>query len=127
MRIEGFEHGEEGPWISDEQKARIIETALQNMVLIDGYVYGVEDDAEPERHVDCVSRIGECRASCCTLAFALTQEEVRAGRVRYSPDRPYYIARDGDGYCPHLDRETYRCAIHEVRPLRCRKYSCGDM
>lgn len=123
----GKETGVHGPGkasVSADRKARIIETALANMVLINGCVYGVEDDAEPECHVDCAGRIGTCRASCCTLAFALTKEEVKAGRVAYSPDRPYYIARDADGYCPHLDRLTLRCTIHDARPLRCRKFSC---
>jgi len=58
--------------------------------------------------------------------FALTQEEVKKGFFKYSAERPYYMARDADGYCPYLDRETFQCSIFEKRPLRCRKYVCSQ-
>ncbi len=59
--------------------------------------------------------------------FSLTREEVEQGRVQYEPSRPYFIKIDPDGYCPHLDRETLKCAVWEERPLRCRQYDCrGD-
>ena len=85
--------------ISDEERAKILETALYRMVMIDGMVYGLEDDAEPEGFVDCAARIASCRADCCTYAFALTQEEVNRGFFKYSAEQPYYMARDADGYC----------------------------
>lgn len=110
--------------LSEAEKARLFEIALERMVLIDGNVYGLEDDAEAEAYVDCLSKLQWCRALCCTYVFALTQEEVSRGHVRHNPLRPYYIARDEDGYCPHLDRTTYMCSIHQQRPLRCRKYAC---
>jgi Fe-S-cluster containining protein len=46
--------------------------------------------------------------------------------VQYSRRRPYFIARDADGYCPHLDRRTLACTVREERPLRCRRYDCRD-
>lgn len=110
--------------LSEAEKARLFEIALERMVLIDGNVYGLEDETEQEAYVDCLSKLEWCRALCCTYVFALTQEEVRRGHVRHNPLRPYYIARDEDGYCPHLDRTTYMCSIHQQRPLRCRKYAC---
>jgi hypothetical protein len=108
----------------DEEKAKILSVALRNMLMIDGKVYGLEDDAEPDAFVDCASKISSCRANCCSYVFALTQEEVRKGFYQYNPDRPYYMARDADGFCPYLDRVTFFCSIHDRRPLRCRKYTC---
>jgi hypothetical protein len=111
--------------LSDEEWAKILETALYRMVMIDGMVYGLEDDTEPEGYVDCAVRTASCRANCCTYMFALTQEEVNRGFFKYSAERPYYIARGADGYCHYLDRKTLQCSIHEKRPLRCRKYACS--
>jgi Fe-S-cluster containining protein len=109
---------------SEEERRKILEIALERMVLIDSKAYGIEDDAEPQAAADCESKIKSCRAVCYTYTFALTQEEAGEGIVKYNAAQPYYIARDEDGYCPHLDRTTFRCNIHEKRPLRCRKYAC---
>lgn len=110
--------------ISEAERAKILEIALEHMIMIAGKVYGLEDDTEPEAEVDCGARTESCRAICCTYAFALTQEEVGKSFIKYNPERPFYIARDADGYCPHLDRVTFKCGIHDKRPLRCRKYAC---
>ena len=103
----------------------MLDVARQRMVLSNGCVYGLEDDAEPEAFCDCLSMLHACRALCCTYVFAVTREEARRGIVKHNPERPYYIARDPDGYCPHLERSTYKCSIHEHRPLRCRRYACS--
>ena len=110
--------------MSEDERARILETALERMVMIDNKVYGLEDETEPSADVDCKAKISSCKAICCTYVFALTQEEVRKGIYKYNPERPYYMAKDADGYCPYLDRTTFLCSIHEQRPLRCRKYAC---
>ena len=112
--------------LSGEERSKILSIALKRMVMVDNKVYGVEDETEPEVKVDCGTRIESCRAVCCTYAFALTQEEVGKGFVKYNTERPYYIARDADGYCPHLNRATFACSIHDRRPLRCRKYACNE-
>ena len=112
--------------LSEEQKASIVSVALRRMVMIKGNVYGLEDPAEPEAHVNCAAMTEKCRAVCCTYLFALTQEEVRTGKYLYNRENPYYMQRDADGYCPYLDRVTFRCSIHETRPLRCRKYACPE-
>jgi len=109
---------------SEKEKAKILSIALKRMVMIRGEVYGLEDETEPDAEVDCAAVIESCQAVCCTYAFALTQEEVKKGLIKFNTERPYYIARDSDGYCPHLDRTSFRCNIHDERPLRCRKYSC---
>ena len=109
---------------SDKEKEEILSAALKNMAMIDGKVYGLEDDSEPDVFVDCTSKISSCRASCCSYVFALTQEEVKRGFYKYNTDRPYYMAKDPDGFCPYLDRTTFFCTIHDRRPQRCRKYTC---
>ena len=110
--------------LSGEEKSEIISVALRRMVMIDGNVYGLEDPAETDADIDCASMTEKCGAVCCTYAFALTQDEVRKGFYRYNREKAFYMARDADGYCPYLDRRTFRCSIHESRPLRCRKYAC---
>ena len=118
-------YSEPGPLpLPEEERTKILKIALQRMVMINNKVYGLEDETEPEAEVDCGSRIKSCKAICCTYAFALTQEEAKQDIVRYNAERPFYIARDSDGYCPHLDHTSFRCSIHEKRPLRCRKYAC---
>jgi hypothetical protein len=90
-------------------------------------VYGDEAEDGPDSCWDCRPYLDGCRARCCTFTFALTKDEVERGTIRHNPSRPFFIARDADGYCPHLDRATLRCLVWEQRPLRCRRYDCqGD-
>ncbi len=110
--------------LPEEEKQRLL-SALQKMVEMGiAAVYGREDVGVPDAAVDCGPRLRDCRARCCTLAFALTKEEVAKGLISHNPTRPFFIARDADGYCPHLDRNTLRCVCWEDRPLRCRRYDC---
>ena len=110
--------------LTKEGTARILSVALRRMVMIGGNVYGLEDAAEPDADVDCAARTENCKAVYCTYAFALTQEEFRKGFYRHNTERPFYMARDADGYCPYLDRGILRCSIHDSRSLRCRRYAC---
>lgn len=89
-------------------------------------IYGDEPPDAPDADVPCERHLHACRAQCCSLIFALTPAEVETGVVRYNPERPYFIARDDDGLCPHLDRASLRCLVWEQRPLRCRRYDCRD-
>jgi hypothetical protein len=110
---------------SAEEREKIMEMALKNLILIDGKLFGLEDESEPDAYIDCGEKTGTCRANCCTYLFALTHEEAMTNMYRYNPDKPYYMARDSDGYCPYLDRRTLKCTIHDRRPIRCRKYTCS--
>ena len=110
--------------LSKEEREKIMEIALKRVVMINGKVYGLEDDAEPDAVVDCASITARCKAFCCTYVFALTQEEAKKGFYKYNAEKPFYIARDADGYCSYLDHTTFNCSIHDKRPLRCRKYAC---
>jgi hypothetical protein len=89
-------------------------------------IYGDEPANAPDAQVPCTRHLQQCGAHCCSLMFALTQAEVAQGAVQYNPQRPYFIARDADGLCPHLDRETLACSVWDQRPLRCRRYDCRD-
>jgi hypothetical protein len=112
--------------ISDEEKQRIVNLLNRMIELGFGSIYGEEDEGVPDAHVDCPSRIHSCKAACCTLTFALTKDEVRKGIVKHNTDKPFFIARNANGYCAHLDISTLTCAIWEDRPLRCRRYDCRE-
>jgi hypothetical protein len=112
--------------ISEDEKDRLVSIMIKTMEMGIGAVYGQEDSG-PDAVVDCGSRLPWCRSICCTFNFALTKDEVKEGLIEHNPDRPFFIAREKDGYCPHLERDTLRCSVWSGRPLRCRKYDCtGD-
>jgi Fe-S-cluster containining protein len=82
--------------------------------------------AAPSVEVNCAERMHVCHAVCCKLHFALTAEEVDAGKVRFDLGFPYMIRHDSDGYCTHNDRRTGFCGIYADRPGVCRRYSCAN-
>jgi len=117
----------EGPAPEDlppEELARLRGMLERLMELGIGVVYGQEEEGGGDAAVDCGRRLALCRAACCTFHFALTREEARSGRIAHDPARPFFIKREADGYCAHMDRETLRCAIWSERPARCRRYDC---
>jgi hypothetical protein len=79
-----------------------------------------------EAKVDCENRLHLCHATCCRLRFALSQQDIYEGIVRWNLGQPYMIAHDKDGYCTHIERGTCRCTVRENRPLPCRAYDCRD-
>ncbi len=79
---------------------------------------------DEEAEVDCQSNLAACKAVCCKLPFALSEQDVEEGIVKWNFKRPYLIAHDEDGYCVHLDRETFHCTIRDNRPLPCRGFDC---
>lgn len=81
---------------------------------------------DEEAVIDCESRLHLCRAACCRLELALSRQDVEEGVIQWDLSRPYLIARDGDGYCRHLERTTCRCTVWEQRPIPCRGYDCRD-
>jgi len=108
----------------DEERARLknlLEKLMENGSL---FIYGDEDDTEePEINYGC-ERKKDCNSVCCSFIFALTKEEVEKGIIKWNQKRPYFIAREEDGFCPHLDRKNLLCVIYNDRPIRCRKYHC---
>jgi Fe-S-cluster containining protein len=83
-----------------------------------------ETNLEP---VDCAARIPVCQAVCCRLKFALSQEEIERGQVKWDIGHPYVIRQDSSGYCCHNDSGSRSCTVYDDRPRLCRDYSCrGD-
>ena len=109
--------------ISEEQRAYIRKMLEKLMELGIGAVYGNEEDGS-EVIIDHGESLPICRAICCSFIFALTKEEVQKGHIQWNRKRPYFIARDEDGFCHHLDRKTLACSIWDERPQRCRQYDC---
>jgi Fe-S-cluster containining protein len=115
----------------DKRKNQIAERLVRKFVNSGlGLLYqDVEDDKytfECEADVDCLSRLGTCKAICCKFPFALSKQDVNEGVIRWEFARPYLIAHGNDGYCVHLDRESYRCTVREQRPVPCRGFDCQD-
>lgn len=81
---------------------------------------------EHEAEVNCEGRRHICKAICCKFPFALSRQDVEEGAIRWEFGRPYLIAHDDDGYCIHLNRESYRCTVWEQRPVPCRGFDCED-
>jgi len=115
---------EEQEELPEEQRAyikKMIEKLMEKKILV---VYGDEDEKDETVVFDEGGRRELCRAICCSFIFALTKKDVENGVVKWNPKRPYFIAREEDGYCPHLDRETLMCKVWEDRPERCKNYDC---
>ncbi len=79
-----------------------------------------------EACIDCQSRLDVCKANCCKFPFALSRQDIEERIVRWEFGKPYLIAHDTDGYCVHLNRENYKCTVHEHRPVPCRGFDCKD-
>ncbi|MBE0425507.1 MAG: YkgJ family cysteine cluster protein [Nitrospirae bacterium] len=110
--------------ISEEERA-YIKKMLQKLIKFGmAGIYGDEDNKEEEVLYDHDGRKDICKAVCCSFNFALTKEEVEKGIIKWNREWPYFISKDEDGYCSHLNRETLVCEIWEDRPQRCRKYDC---
>ncbi len=110
--------------ISDEEQA-YIKKMLQKLIKLGmAVVYGDENNNEKEVVFDHGGRKSICKAICCSFNFALTKDEVDRGIIKWNKEWPYFISKEEDGYCSHLNRETLECEIWENRPQRCRKYDC---
>jgi Fe-S-cluster containining protein len=87
------------------------------------------DPSEPTNPepVDCSARLPVCHAVCCRLKFALSQDEIEGGQVKWDIGHPYVIRQDSTGYCSHNDCASRSCTVYDDRPRVCREYSCrGD-
>jgi Fe-S-cluster containining protein len=87
---------------------------------MDKYSFNNEADLVCARHTPA------CKAICCKFPFALSRQDVEEGKIKWDFDRPYMIAQDEDGYCIHLNRETFECTVREHRPVPCRGFDCRD-
>lgn len=76
--------------------------------------------------IDCENRVHLCRAACCRLRFALSQQDLEEAIVKWNLAHPYLIARGSEGYCHHLEQGSCQCTVYQHRPLPCRAYDCRD-
>ncbi|HEV7805848.1 MAG TPA: hypothetical protein VGO80_08520 [Solirubrobacteraceae bacterium] len=84
------------------------------------------DPPAPDATVDCAARLPVCKAVCCKLSFALSAQEVEAGRVKWDLGKPYLARKDHAGSCVHLT-DCHSCGVYDDRPRVCHSYSCaGD-
>ncbi len=115
-----------------EEKKREVAIRLLDSFLDRGMGVAMQEDERDKYtfsetvEIDCASRVHLCKAACCRMSFALSQQDVEEGVVKWDLGRPYLIAQDRDGYCRHLDRESNRCTVREQRPLPCRGYDCRE-
>src|SRR4030095_6722183 len=113
-----------------EEKKRDVATRLLESFLDRGMGVAMQEDERDKYtfsetvEIDCASRVHLCKAACCRMSFALSQQDVEEGVIKWDLGRPYLIAQDSEGYCRHLDRESNRCTVREQRPLPCRGYDC---
>ena len=115
----------------DERKKQVAERLVQKFTESGmGLMYQEpEYDKYTFEHaacVDCQSRLPTCKAVCCKFPYALSRQDVEEGFIRWEFGRPYLIAHGADGYCVHLDRETYQCTAYDRRPVPCRGFDCKD-
>jgi Fe-S-cluster containining protein len=82
--------------------------------------YALETDVA----IDCASRLHLCRAACCTLRFALSEQDIHEGSVQWELTQPYLNRQRADGYCVHCDGATKSCGVYASRPAVCRGYDC---
>jgi len=76
--------------------------------------------------IDCdAGRALGCRTFCCRLLVRLDPDEREPGQDGF-PAKGYVDKDLVDGFCIHLDRESYRCRIWARRPRVCREYHCND-
>jgi hypothetical protein len=118
--------GQDNLQISDQERQRIVSILNKMLEMGIGAIYGQEEEGLPDAVIDCRRRIQECRAACCTLTFALTRDEVLKGNIKHNREKPFFISRNTDGYCTHLDRSSMECTVWNDRPLRCRRYDCTE-
>ncbi|KAF5420510.1 MAG: hypothetical protein C5S41_13400 [Candidatus Methanomarinus sp.] len=115
----------------DERKKQVAQRLMTKF--IESGIGLMHQDSEYDKYtfkhevrVDCQSRLHICKAVCCRFPFALSRQDVEEGIINWEFGRPYLIAHGEDGYCVHLDRETYTCTVREHRTVPCRGFDCRD-
>jgi len=101
------------------------EVTRENWTIHDDFPDKYKGTHFQEKKVDCSKGIElGCGAKCCSFYFGLTPQDVEEGIVKYDANFPFMIKQEEDGYCTHLNRETFQCTIRDARPVACRQYSC---
>ena len=83
-----------------EEKKREVATRLLDSFLDRGMGVAMQEDERDKYtfsetvEIDCASRVHLCKAACCRMSFALSQQDVEEGVVKWDLGRPYLIAQD---------------------------------
>ncbi|MPZ74327.1 MAG: hypothetical protein GEU74_14065 [Nitriliruptorales bacterium] len=85
--------------------------------------YEIPPEVLPQ--IDCAARIPVCKAACCSMRWALTEQDIMEGVVQWDLHDPYANRIGSDGWCAHCDAGTKGCTIYEARPAVCRTYDCS--
>jgi hypothetical protein len=75
--------------------------------------------------IDCLSLIHLCHARCCTLVFALSQQDLHEGVICVTEAPLRQISRRVDGFCVH-NTWSHECDVYSRRPAPCRMYDCRN-
>jgi hypothetical protein len=115
----------------DQRKQTVMERLVKVFLQRGMGVIMLEPEADKYTYpdvaeVDCSARLHLCKAACCKLSFALSQQDVQEGILRWELGDPYMARKESDGYCHHIDRCTLFCAVRERRPIPCRAYTCKN-
>jgi Fe-S-cluster containining protein len=113
-----------------EQFKRAAEQRLDEAYRRDGLMIDLADAPAdkyamdtPPVEIDCAARIPVCRAACCRLRFALTEQDIHEGKVEWELTHPYVNRHSDDGWCVHCTDERH-CSVYDARPAVCRTYDC---
>jgi uncharacterized protein len=78
---------------------------------------------QPDPEITCDS----CEACCCRLeVLLLTDTGVPDHFIKIDQWGGRTMARQDDGWCAALNRNTLMCMIYEKRPLVCREFTMGS-
>jgi Putative zinc- or iron-chelating domain len=75
--------------------------------------------------IDCDARMPLCHGRCCSADIALSEQDLREGKLAWRIREPYYLPKV-DGYCANQDRSTGGCGAYAQRPAQCRTYDCRE-
>lgn len=119
--IIGIEELDERKKLVERRMTRNFQEAELGVLIQD--ILADKYDLEEPAIVNCKERMHLCKVACCTMAFALSWQDIQEG-VRWSLGRPFLCAKGADGYCIHLNRQNFECLIYDNRPAICRTYDC---
>jgi Fe-S-cluster containining protein len=106
--------------VEERLRANLAEAGMMVQLADEPDKYAMGETAE----IDCHSRLPLCRAACCRLRFALSEQDIHEGVVQWEITQPYLNRQGADGYCVHCNSETRACTVYERRPSICRRYDC---
>ncbi|HEY0178343.1 MAG TPA: YkgJ family cysteine cluster protein [Dokdonella sp.] len=85
-----------------------------------------DDDDPYAESVDPRVSCDTCEAVCCRLTvYLMPGDDVPPWLVGWDEHGLEQMAKEDDGWCVALDRNTMRCTIYANRPAVCRSFATG--